>query len=74
MLCAYGHDHTQACDKKDPATGLCIDILTGGGGGCCGPLVDLAGFTAVHLDDTGGVSSVEVENSSVRLPAGSCRW
>ena len=29
MLCAYGHDHTQACDKKDPTTGLCIDILTG---------------------------------------------
>lgn len=29
VLCAYGHDHTQACDKKDPATGLCIDILTG---------------------------------------------
>ena len=73
VLCAYGHDHTQACDKKDEK-GLCIDILTGGGGGCCGPLVSLAGFTAVHLGDSTGVKSVDVESSSVRLPQNSCKW
>lgn len=72
VLCAYGHEHTQGCEKKDKS-GMCIDILTGGGGGCCGPIVDLAGFTAVHLDSGFG-ASVDVESSSVRLPAGSCKW
>lgn len=72
VLCAFGHEHTQACNQKDES-GVCIEILTGGGGGCCGPLVDLAGFTAVHLDGGSG-ASVDVESSSVRLPAGSCKW
>ena len=73
VLCAYGHDHNQKCDKKDE-NGLFIDVLSGGGGGCCGPMVNLAGFTAVHLDDASGVKSVDVESSSVRLAANSCKW
>eukprot|EP00913_Durusdinium_trenchii_P021859 g20539.t1 len=73
VLCAYGHDHNQGCDLKDK-DGICINILTGGGGGCCAPLINTAGFTAVHLDDSAGVKSVDVESSSVRLPPKSCKW
>ncbi|CAJ1447551.1 unnamed protein product [Effrenium voratum] len=73
VLCAYGHDHTQACDMKDPS-GLCVDILSGGGGGCCAPVVNLAGFGAVHLDEQEGVQSVVVESDDVRLPMNSCEW
>jgi len=73
VLCAYGHVHDQKCDKKDES-GMCLDILTGGGGGCCAPLINRAGFTAVHLDSGSGVAAVDVESPEVRLPEGSCAW
>ena len=64
-----------------------MDVLSGGGGGCCGPMVwdlshrhsianrscsnargevNLAGFTAVYLDDQGG-ASVDVESPQARV-------
>ncbi|CAE7779504.1 PAP7 [Symbiodinium sp. CCMP2456] len=73
VLCAYGHVHDQKCDKKDES-GMCLDILSGGGGGCCAPLINRAGFAAVHLDSGSGVAAVDVESPEVRLPAGSCAW
>ncbi|CAE7272928.1 PAP7 [Symbiodinium necroappetens] len=73
VLCAYGHVHDQKCDKKDES-GMCLDILSGGGGGCCAPLINRAGFAAVHLDSGSGVAAVDVESPEVRLPEGSCAW
>lgn len=72
LLSAYGHTHDQKCDGRS-ADGVCTDLLTGGGGGCCGPEVNLAGFTAVALDDAGGFT-VDVESSDVRMNNGQCKW
>ena len=73
LLCAYGHTHDQKCDKLDSEHNTCADLLTGGGGGCCGPEVNLAGFTAVHLDDKGGFV-VDVDSDDVRMHNGQCQW
>lgn len=72
VLCAYGHTHDQKCDTRN-ANGTCVDVLTGGGGGCCAPNVNLAGFTAVALDDNGGYS-VDIDSADVRLQANQCSW
>lgn len=72
VLCAYGHDHNQTCHGYD-AEGNCETMLSGGGGGCCFPQVDFAGFAAVQLTDGGGFAT-DMESSDVRLPAGSCSW
>lgn len=71
LICAYGHVHSQRCDVK--INGQCMDVLSGGGGGCCGPMVNLAGFTAVHLDDMGG-AHVDVESPEVRVAKDTCKW
>jgi len=71
LICAYGHVHSQRCDVE--INGQCMDVLSGGGGGCCGPMVNLAGFTAVYLDDQGG-ASVDVESPQVRLAKDTCKW
>ena len=68
---AYGHTHNQDCDVTGP--GGCADVMTGGGGGCCHPEVNLAGFTAVNLDDHGGMT-VDVTSPDVRLKAGECPY
>jgi hypothetical protein len=73
VLCAYGHVHDQRCVHKDQDTGVCDEVMTGGGGGCCAPEVNLAGFTAVHLDDDGGFT-VDIESAEVRLPNQDCAW
>ncbi|CAE7409364.1 hypothetical protein AK812_SmicGene25001 [Symbiodinium microadriaticum] len=73
VICAYGHVHDQNCDVRDE-NGLCIEILSGGGGGCCGAEVNQAGFSVVHLDDSGGVASVDVESPKVLVPLHSCIW
>ncbi|CAE7438636.1 cal-1 [Symbiodinium sp. CCMP2592] len=73
VICAYGHVHDQNCDVRDE-NGLCIEILSGGGGGCCGAEVNQAGFSVVHLDDRGGVASVDVESPEVLVPLHSCIW
>lgn len=70
ILCAYGHSRGQRCEGYD-AAGRCVDILTGGGGGCCAPEVDPAGFTSVHLDDYGN-AKVDMESAEVRVAQGSC--
>jgi len=72
VICAYGHVHNQQCDTKD-SNGKCIDVMTGGGGGCCSPNVNLAGFTAVALDDNGGYD-LDVESEDVRLGNNQCGW
>ncbi|CAJ1459446.1 unnamed protein product [Effrenium voratum] len=72
VICAYGHVHDQRCDVKGPQ-GQCMEVLSGGGGGCCGPQVNLAGFTAVYLDDQGG-AYVDVESPQVRMFKDSCAW
>jgi hypothetical protein len=72
VICAYGHAHNQACDGKD-SKGNCNMVLTGGGGGCCGPEIDLGGFTDVQLDDTGGFLT-DVTSSEVRMESGQCKW
>ena len=72
-LCAYGHTHDQHCDLANGPNGTCSDLLTGGGGGCCGPEVNLAGFTSVALDDFGGFS-VDVTSADVRMNNGQCQW
>ncbi|CAK9062334.1 unnamed protein product [Durusdinium trenchii] len=71
LICAYGHVHDQKCVVKGPQG--CMDVLSGGGGGCCGPKVNLAGFTAVHLDDAGG-AWVDVESPAVRMEKDTCSW
>lgn len=71
VLCAYGEQRGQMCHSRDTTTGQCDSILSGGGGACCAPVVDLAGFAAVHLGDDGGFTS-DVESASVRLPKGTC--
>ena len=72
-LCAFGHTHDQQCVAANGPNGTCSDVLTGGGGGCCGPAVNLAGFTAVALNDDGGFS-VDVTSPDVRMGNGQCRW
>jgi len=73
VLCVYGHTHDQKCDGNDPETGVCTMIMTGGGGGCCGPEVNLGGFSAIHLEDDGGFVS-DVDSEHVRFPFGQCKW
>jgi len=72
VLCAYGHVHDQRCEVPGP-DGICQDVLTGGGGGCCAPEIATAGFTAVHLDDAGGYT-LDAESAEVRMPNGQCAW
>ena len=73
LLCAYGHTHNQHCDHANGPNGTCSDVLTGGGGGCCAPEVNLAGFTAVTLDEMGGFS-VDVSSPDVRMHSNQCQW
>lgn len=47
-------------------------ILTGGGGGCCSADVQHAGFTAVHLTQSG--YTVDVTSNAVRLNTQQCPW
>lgn len=68
VLSAWGHVHDQSCEGRDSA-GNCDMVLTGGGGGCC--LGAYAGFTAVHLNDDGGFTTV-VDSSEVRIPSREC--
>jgi hypothetical protein len=72
VLCAYGHMHTQRCDGTD-ASGNCDTVMTGGGGGCCGPQINLGGFTSVALDDEGGFVT-DVSSDDVRMQSGGCVW
>ena len=68
----YGHTHNQQCDGTD-SHGQCNEVLTGGGGGCCAPEVNLAGFTAVHLTEDGGYT-LDVESEAVRMHGGQCKF
>ena len=72
VICAYGHTHDQKCNGEDE-DGTCNDVLTGGGGGCCGPEVNLAGFTSVFLKDDGGYT-LDVDSAQVRMHGGQCKW
>ncbi|CAE8717984.1 unnamed protein product, partial [Polarella glacialis] len=50
VLNFYGHTHIQECRGRD-ARGKCVDLLTGGSGGCCGTGDVPAGFVVVSWDD-----------------------
>jgi len=74
VLCAYGHVHEQRCDEVD-ASGNCITMLTGGGGGCCEPAIESAGFTAVSLtDEKDGGFKTEIATPRTQVPPGECQW
>lgn len=70
VICAYGHDHNQACEGWD-SRGNCNAILSGGGGGCCAPEVARAGFAAVRLTEDGAFQT-DVDSGEVALPPGAC--
>jgi len=74
VLCAYGHIHEQKCEGTD-ADGNCNVVLTGGGGGCCKPVIESAGFTAVSLTDTkDGGFKTEIGTPATVVPAAECAW
>ena len=51
VICAGGHVHSTGCIETDPTGNLCINILTGGGGGCCSANPSAAnGFYVVKFD------------------------
>mmetsp|Transcript_2390 Transcript_2390/g.4364 ORF Transcript_2390/g.4364 Transcript_2390/m.4364 type:complete len:397 (-) Transcript_2390:201-1391(-) len=70
VLCSYGHVHSQECHGWK--NGVCDTILSGGGGGCCYPEINTAGFAAVELKDDGGFNS-DVDSEQVIVPPG-CQW
>lgn len=45
----FGHAHLQNCNNRDSKTGECIEILSGGGGGCCMEH-SLRGFYVIGFD------------------------
>eukprot|EP00930_Biecheleria_cincta_P017348 TRINITY_DN1381_c0_g1_i3.p1 TRINITY_DN1381_c0_g1~~TRINITY_DN1381_c0_g1_i3.p1 ORF type:complete len:575 (+),score=66.33 TRINITY_DN1381_c0_g1_i3:93-1727(+) len=51
VLNFYGHAHLQRCDGNDSHG--CVNFLTGGSGGCCGPNDVPAGFVSITWSDDG---------------------
>lgn len=67
----FGHDHSQKCYGSD-ATGRCVELLTGGGGGCCGNADLPAGFTAVSWVDNNASQFTECFGLTSALPGLQC--
>jgi hypothetical protein len=60
VMCAGGHDHAQGCHQTDNDAG-CLNILSGGGGGCCSPDVSAVnGFYVVKFDENRNMKSENV--------------
>jgi hypothetical protein len=54
VLSAWGHVHDQRCAARSALTGRCVEIETGGGGGCCPSACgDPAGFVVVGFTAEG---------------------
>ena len=66
VICAGGHVHSTGCIETDPTGNLCINILTGGGGGCCdpNPSKEANGFYVVKFNDNKKMSTERVVLSS----------
>jgi len=67
VLNFYGHTHIQRCDKKaeDGYSG-CTDVMTGGGGGCCGDTP--AGFVSVTWGEDGKQTIECLQDSDCTIP------
>ena len=73
VICAGGHDHSTGCVEIDQKGNLCINILTGGGGGCCAsqPSVKYNGFYVVKFDKDKKMTTEQVMvNSNINYSLG----
>ena len=64
---AYGHTHSQQCDRTyDTQYGkLCNAIMTGGGGGCCGEGTR-RGFYVINFDENKHMlTSVNIDSDEI---------
>ena len=67
IVSAYGHTHSQQCDKYyDTQYGkLCINIMTGGGGGCCSENTR-RGFYVLGFDENKHmISPIDIDDDSI---------
>jgi len=67
IVAAYGHTHSQQCDRSFNSKygALCNSIMTGGGGGCCGEYTRRGFFVLGFNSDKHMVQLLDITDSQI---------